>query len=258
MTYDNEEVHKPLHNKEDFLNDPELTSFPWLMSPFAEKLIENDTTLTPEEKQMCLDFSRDGYVEVDLGLSAEFCEELIESLNTCPADSYFYNPQTVRYFEAWRHSRPVREVAAHTKILDALRILYRRDPSPFQTINFITASEQDVHSDTLHFHTTPSYWMAGVWTAFEPMDENNGPLQYVRGSHKLPVTEFNVLNMKPPQYTHTAGGEEQEKYDTYEEYVKALIEASKLEVVKYIGPAGKAVIWQANVLHGGHWCLRYS
>jgi len=246
-----EELHKPLYTKDDFLQNPEITSFPWLCSPFSEKLIENDNTLSDDEKDLCLRYHRDGYVIIDLSLDDKFCNQLVESLDACPKGSYFYNPQTIRYFEAWKHSKEVRAVAAHKKVMDTLKLLYRRDPIPFQTINFVTASEQDVHSDTLHFHTVPNNWMCGVWVAFEDMDEDNGTLQYVRGSHKLPILEFHKLNMNPPKYEHNAGGEEQEKYDTYEEYVKALIEASNLPVDKFVGPAGHAVIWQANLLHGG-------
>lgn len=246
----NNQLHKPIHTKEEFLTNPELTSYPWTASPFSESLINSDKSLSDEEKKLCLDFSKNGFVEIDLDLPDNFCEELVESLKDCPGDSYFYNPQTIRYFEAWKHSSYVRKLAANKKVMDTLKLLYRRDPVPFQTINFITPSEQDIHSDTLHFHTTPNYWMCGVWTALEPMDNENGTLRYFKGSHKLPVTEFHNLNMKSPDWSHKAGGYEQESYDTYEEYVKALLTLG-YEEHKYIGPKGRAIIWSANVLHGG-------
>tara|TARA_B100000287_G_scaffold390736_1_gene401891 strand:- start:1648 stop:2583 length:936 start_codon:yes stop_codon:yes gene_type:complete len=246
----NNQIHKPLHTKEEFLTNPELTSYPWTMSPFAVSLINADKTLTNEEKELCLTFAKDGFVIIDLDLPENFEEDLVKSLDECPGDSYFYNPQTVRYFEAWKYSKHVRQLAANKKILDTLKLLYRREAVPFQTINFISPSEQDVHSDTLHFHTTPNHWMAGVWTALEPMDEENGTLRYFKGSHKLPITEFHNLNMIAPKWSHKAGGYEQESYDTYEEYVKALMTLG-YEEHKYIGPKGKAIIWSANVLHGG-------
>ena len=244
-------THNPIYTKNDYLSNPELTSFPWTVSPFAESILENNNTLSDEERELCLKYIRDGYVIVDLDIDESFCSELIDSLDNCPTGSYFYNPGTTRYFEAWKYSKQVRSLAANKKIMDTLRLLYRREPVPFQTINFIDASEQDVHSDTLHFHTVPNYWMCGVWTALEPMDEQYGTLQYVKGSLKLPVTEFHNLNMEHPNYSHDVGGDEQEKYDTYEEYVKALIQASGLSVEKYVGSSGVAIIWQANLLHGG-------
>ena len=237
------ELHKPKHTKEEFLTNPELTSFPWTASPFAESLINSDKSLTEEERAMCLNFAKDGFIIIDLDLPENFCEELVKSLEDCPGDSFFYNPQTIRYFEAWKYSSYVRRLAANKKILETLKLLYRREAIPFQTINFIKPSEQDVHSDTLHFHTTPNHWMAGVWTALEPMDEENGTLRYFKGSQKLPI-------MTSPKWSHKAGGYEQESYDTYEEYVKALMTLG-YEEHKYIGPKGKAIIWSANVLHGG-------
>lgn len=244
-------THKPIYTKTDYLTNSELTSFPWTVSPFAESILENDNTLSDADRELCLKYIRDGYVIINLDIDDAFCDELVDSLDNCPTGSYFYNPETVRYFEAWKYSKHVRALAANKKIIDTLRLLYRREPIPFQTINFIDASEQDVHSDTLHFHTVPNHWMCGVWVPLEDMDECDGTLQYVRGSHKLPVTEFHTLNMNPPEYSHDADGPEQKKYDTYEEYVKALIEASNLPVEKYIGPPGVAIIWQANLLHGG-------
>ena len=56
--------------------------------------------------------------------------------------------------------------------------------------------------------------------------------------------------MEAPEWSHKAGGYEQESYDPYEEYVKALLTLD-VEEHYYIGPAGKAIIWQANTLHGG-------
>ena len=136
----NNEIHKPIHTKNDFLTNPELTSYPWTASPFAESLINSDESLTDAERKLCLDFARDGFVEIDLDLPLNFCEDLVDSLSDCPGGSYFYNPQTVRYFEAWKHSSYVRRLAANEKIMNTLKLLYRRDPVPFQTINFITPS----------------------------------------------------------------------------------------------------------------------
>ena len=198
-----------------------------------------------------MEFAEKGFVVIDLDITQKFMDDLVESLKEEKGAAYFYNPQTIRYFEAWKYSSHVRSLAANKKILDTLKLLYRREAIPFQTINFTTASEQDVHSDTIHFHTVPNYWMAGVWVALEPMTEDNGTLQYIEGSHRLPVMEFHKMNLKPPEYSHVAGGKEQRKYDTYEEFVKAIIEATGMPRVKYVGPAGKAIIWAANTLHGG-------
>lgn len=244
------ELHNPIYTKDDFLTNPELLSMPWHQSPFYKHLIKK-SDLSQEDKDLCMEFAENGFVVVDLDIDDKFMTELVESLLDDKAGSYFYNPQTIRYFEAWKYSSHVRALALNKKVMRTLKILYGRDAIPFQTINFITASEQDVHSDTIHFHTVPNYWMAGVWVALEEMSEDNGTLQYIKGSHKLPVMEFHKMNMAPPEWSHVAGGKEQRKYDTYEEFVKAVVEASGLERVKYVGPAGKAIIWAANTLHGG-------
>src|SRR5215207_9806689 len=71
-------------------------------------------------------------------------------------------------------------------MLGALQELYQRKPLPFQTLNFPVGTEQQPHSDTIHFNSIPAGFMCGVWIALEDMDENNGTLIFYPQSHKLP------------------------------------------------------------------------
>jgi ectoine hydroxylase-related dioxygenase (phytanoyl-CoA dioxygenase family) len=75
------------------------------------------------------------------------------------------------------------------KVMDTLSFLYAKEPFPFSTINFIKGSNQPLHSDIIHFHTVPALWMVGVWVAFEDVDETNGSLKIVPGSHKWNLYE---------------------------------------------------------------------
>ena len=56
----------------------------------------------------------------------------------------------------------------------------------FQSINFLTGSEQHTHSDSIHMSTFPLGGMAAAWVALEDITPGNGPLRYYTSSHKLP------------------------------------------------------------------------
>ena len=126
-------------------------------------------------------------------------------------------------------------------MLRTLRQLYGREPLPFQTINFRLGTEQRVHSDAVHFHTDPPTYMCGVWVALEEIDEGNGPLVYYPGSHKLPLVRAEDYAPEPGPH----------HYPAYEEHVQDLIDKSGLEPKYATLRKGQALIWAANLAHGG-------
>ena len=88
--------------------------------------------------------------------------------------------------------------------------------------------------------------MCGVWIALEDIDANNGPLHYYPGSHKLPIFDLNDLGI--------TGSYQNKPYDTYpiyEEFLQSLIEHNGLKKVELYVKKGQALIWAANLLHGG-------
>jgi hypothetical protein len=130
-------------------------------------------------------------------------------------------------------------------VLSVLRTLYRREPIPMQTLNFGRGTEQRAHSDAMHFDSVPHGFMCGVWVALEDVDEDNGPLEYYPGSHRLPRLDHLSLGITGSQqraYEH---------YGAYEEVVQTLVRELKLERRVLRIPRGQAIVWAANLLHGG-------
>ncbi|MDB5193249.1 MAG: phytanoyl-CoA dioxygenase [Segetibacter sp.] len=64
----------------------------------------------------------------------------------------------------------------------------------FQTLNFIKGSNQRAHSDSIHMTTYPLGYLIAVWIALEDTNDNNGPLFYYPGSHKLTYLLNNDFN----------------------------------------------------------------
>jgi ectoine hydroxylase-related dioxygenase (phytanoyl-CoA dioxygenase family) len=152
----------------------------------------------------------------------------------------------LRVHDAWKSNSKVKALAANEKILSLLHKLYGRKAIPFQTLNFPVGTQQQFHSDSVHFSSVPERFMCGVWVAFENTDENNGPLEYFPGSHKLPI-----FNNQQIGCTHANKETPYENYDKYVELWKTLANRLNLKREVFHAQKGQAIIWASNLLHGG-------
>ncbi len=214
---------------------------PWFESPFFPTLLEQ-ASLDSDTKKIVKAFAEDGYVIIDPEIP-DFdnkASSIIQGLS----NEYIEDP--VRIADAWRFHPYIKELAAHQKILDLLKVLYRLDPIPFQTLNFRVGTQQRTHSDTLHFQSVPHRFMAGVWIALEDIDEDNGPLHYYPKSHKLPCYDFHDIAL-----TSSATKKTLDLYKQYEDFVSTLMEEKKFEKKEVKIKKGQALVWAANLFHGG-------
>jgi len=92
--------------------------------------------------------------------------------------------------------------------------------------------------------------MCGVWVALEDVHDGNGPLHYYPKSHKLPFYDLSILGLKGS--TSKSIEEMLTKYYTrYEDFIAELVSKKKLEKKVLNIKKGQALIWSANLLHGG-------
>ena len=217
-----------------------LKNIPWVESPFFMKELRH-IKLEPEQEMLAKKFYNDGYLVIDLA-SATFdsdAQNIIDNLDG-------YTPPHNKLPGAWTTNEGVKNLACNQKIIDTLHFLYRRKPFPFQTLNFNRGSEQSVHSDAVHFHSIPERFMCGAWIALEDIDEENGPLAYYPGSHKLPVYQPHELGI--------IGSSAERNYQNYphmEQLFIELIEAHNFKKELGLIKKGQAIIWAANLLHAG-------
>lgn len=217
---------------------------PWVESPFFEAEIA-EARLAPADEALVRHFAEYGYVIID----PEIDEALIdEALAASQPD--FKNQQTNRLENAWQRHEAIRKIAAAPRVLEILELLYQRKPIPFQTLNFSTGSQQRTHSDSIHFNSVPERFLAGVWLAMEDVHDGNGPLHYYPGSHRLPFYDLSILGMKGSDSTSIE--DMLTKYYTqYEDFIEQLIAQKKLDKKILNLKKGQALIWSANLLHGG-------
>lgn len=237
-----------------YFSNKNALSMPWVESPFFYHLLES-SNLSKEEKAICTKYHEDGYLVIDLELPDDQIDSVVGDMYQALAkeDTVFHPDhvtytETKRIFEEWKKSKPIAELTMHPKIIETLTLLYGKEPFPFSTINFIKGSNQPLHSDVIHFHSVPSLWMAGVWIALEDVDSTNGTLQIVPKSHRWPVYEYQDLNLPHPDSIPDG---EAANYAEYEIFIESLVETHKASKAVVPLKKGQALIWAANMLHGG-------
>lgn len=211
---------------------------PWVESPFFDNLLEQ-SDLDEKQRQLARQYSERGYVVIDAEIPDAVIDGVIEGLRGEYGKVQSSYDTDTRIMDA--DLPQVREIAGWTKVTDLLRMLYRREPFPFQTLNFEVGTQQSVHNDAIHFHAIPHRFMCGVWIALEDIDAENGPLFYYPGSHKLPIYEMPDFGL--PAST--------ESYDEWGQAVEALLSAGGFELEELHATRGQALVWAANLHHGG-------
>jgi hypothetical protein len=181
------------------------------------------------------DFNKNGYLIIKSLIPDLIIDKIVE-------DIYTKNPENMnnkRLPDIWKDFDIIGELAFNPAILNLLYKLYNRSPIPFQTLNFYTGTEQRLHSDQIHFCSNPKNLMCGVWIALEDITMDQGPLVYYPGSHNLEFYDMQKLNLEPGDYI------------SYEDKIEEIIYKKEIQPKYGIIKKGDAIIWHANLIHGG-------
>jgi Phytanoyl-CoA dioxygenase (PhyH) len=227
-----------------------LPGVPDVESPLFEKLFA-EKNITPETRDVARRLRRDGFAVIDFP-DPDFdrtAKKIIQTLDGQYDWEGWRAGRTpnLRVQDAWQSVPEVKQIACNPAIFRLLSDLYGRRPIPFQTLNFPVGTQQHFHTDSVHFSCCPERFMVGVWLALEDIDENNGPLVYYSGSHILPVFTNEHLGINPD----TQGPNPYSHYPAYERAWEAIVSALDLKPTYFHAKRGQALIWSANLLHGG-------
>ena len=229
-------------------------AMPWVDSPFFESILAGKR-LSPREAEWARAYRRDGYLM--------FEDSIVDGADLACVDEYVrahYDAAAGRLQDAWQGCAAVRQIATHPRVLELLTLLYGRAPVPFQTLNFLTGTEQATHSDSIHFSSIPARFMCGVWVALEDVTVAQGPLHYYPGSQALPeydyydlgIAEENLFGADAWSGPFTwQNPRTVQKYQRYETLIDGIAKEHgfarhELEIKK-----GSFLIWSSNLFHGG-------
>ena len=239
-----------------------LPGVPDVESPLFEKIFPAKG-VSPETLDVARRLRRDGFAVIDFP-DPDFnrlADTIIKTLDSRYDWEGWRNgtKANLRVQDAWQTVPEVKRIACNPELVKLLSDLYGRQAFPFQTLNFPVGTQQHFHSDSVHFSSVPERFMAGVWVALEDIDSDNGPLIYYPGSHTLPIFTNEHVGINPD----TQSENPYSHYPAYEQAWEAIVDALDLKPLQFHAKKGQALIWAANLLHGGaaqkdHNRTRYS
>ncbi|WP_174298215.1 phytanoyl-CoA dioxygenase family protein [Sphingomonas bacterium] len=228
-----------------------LPGVPLVESPlFAGSL--DAMGLSPFERDVAVQLNARGYAVFDFpdaGIDARI--DRIRTNLSPRYDADLSDPESLgahanlRIQDAWRFDPDVLAIAANARILALLTRLYGRRAFPFQTLNFPLGTQQRPHTDSAHFSSLPERFMCGVWLAMEDITAESGPLVYYPGSHRWPVLSNAMIGQRGWKSTHASA------QTPFEAVWGAMVDAEGIEPETFLARKGQALIWAANLLHGG-------
>lgn len=205
-------------------------------------------SLNTETQNSIREFKTHGYAvlrgffnETQVKEVNEEIEELLEAKKV----SLRYANRKIMF--SHRNARSVKKLGYDIRLLDILEGLLDGKPELYQSINFPNfGSEQRMHSDSIHLTTYPKGGMVGVWVALEKIDNNNGPISYFPGSHKLDYAMNEAYDNEGDFWR--IGDKD---YIAYEDMIEESVKDKSFEKKIFLAEPGDVLIWHANLLHAG-------
>jgi len=214
----------------------------------TERLTETSfyKNLSEENKDSVRSFEKEGYLILKNYLSPETADKINTEIDKLMTDGTIKFRYGGKLMFVIHHSEIIRNIGNDKNLLEFLSVLMDGEAKLFQSINFINGSQQKTHSDSIHMTTYPLGGLLGVWIALEDIDENNGALHYIPGSHKLPY----FLNS---DYDNEGDSMRigKKSYKAYEEFLEEKVKELGFKKEVFRAKKGDLLIWHANILHGG-------
>ena len=203
--------------------------------------------LTEVDKQSLISFENNGFAIIKNYLTDQQADEINEEITSLLYKKTVSQNNSHKIMFAIHKSELLKNIGNDTDLKELLSALVNGKVILFQSINFLMGSQQHTHSDSIHMTTFPLGGLVGVWIALEDITEENGPLHYYPGSHKLPYYLNEDYNNEGSRFLLG-----KKSYKDYEEMIEEKIRSKSLRKINFLAKKGDLIIWHANLFHGGN------
>lgn len=205
------------------------------------------------------DLMRDGYVVVRNSVPRSRCDQLLDDIGAFKRR----NAELIAR-NAADHGHLYRVSNLHLAV-PGLADTFAALAAPFQvcdrffgaptslytSLYYERGSEQDLHRDTPYFTTRPAGRYLGVWLALDDVDQDNGPLMVVPGSHALPPIDVEAIARELFAGLDAIPSMSDAGWVTYQEAVKKQCAERGMAAQQVHVSRGDVIIWHPELLHGG-------
>ena len=120
----------------------------------------------------------------------------------------------------------------------------------YTSLFFEAGSGQELHRDTPYFYSGSEGGYMGAWIALDDVDENNGALIAVEGSHKIPEPDLKALKdlFHPDEEVPNSSTP---LFNAYNESLRRVANDLGLRITTCSVKKGDMILWNPSTLHGG-------
>ena len=203
---------------------------------------------------------RDGYTIVRDAIGLDLVAALLcgvhrlqDELGRAPAGNKFEGNHTTRTYNLLAHSEIWQQVPVHQSVLPLVEHVLGKEClisslasiaiGPGERAQVLHADDQVQPLAKPHVATVCN----SMW-ALTDFTEENGATRLVPGSHLWSTHDYQSIGLPHPD---TIVDGEKENYRKYEEFIISLVKENNAQAVPICLKKGQALIWEANLLHGG-------
>lgn len=203
-------------------------------------------TLSKEDQTSLENFENNGYAILRNFFSSEKIEQANKTIEELLAAGKIKFKYGRKLMFVYKKSDAIKSMGQDERLIEILSSLINTKAILFQSINFLQGSEQRTHSDSIHMTTFPLGKLIAVWIALEDITEENGPLHYYPGSHKL---SYYLNSDYQNEGNNWLIGDK--SYEAYEKMIEQKINETNFKKEVFLARKGDILIWHANLFHGG-------
>ena len=211
-------------------------------------------------------FADDGYLVISAGVSVDDARDFDANVDRLwrekPANiAYAYDSPARRLSRSDEraHRRPryrihdlhsafetARRFYLDQQLLRYASLILEQPAVSTQSLYFEFGSQQALHRDSIVVPTPIFGELLAAWIALEDIDAGSGPLEYVPGSHKLPMFEF-----RPGQYMFDGSSMGEAEIRAATKFHDDESANRGLKTQRFLAKRGQVLIWHSALLHGG-------
>ncbi len=155
------------------------TELPWLDTPEGVAKLPTHPGLQPFDaatREAILTWPTNGYLVLRGLFEPNEVAEINSEIDRLIRDKVVdFNFTGRKIMFAFHYSELLRKYVHDRRILDVMDFVLGKKMQVFQSINFLTGSEQAAHSDSIHMTTHPLGYMTAAWIALEEITPGQWP-----------------------------------------------------------------------------------